>query len=259
MATTNRLFQDFISFTVDTDPGSGGLSLSGPGLADLLVVADPDFIALTLDPEEVNGDSEIIWVSVHSSAATTATIVREQEGTTGRAHPIGTVVVAGVTAVGIGTLPGFDFQGVRAGRSGSAFSIASGSDVAVEWNAETFDSDAFHDNSTNPTRLTVPSGLGGKYAVHGLLLMPGAAVGSGGTGRHIRIRKNGTTSMATSLIPVEAADVSIISMSIEIYSLVDLAATDYVELMGQQDTGGTVDVTGDNTVGAFFEMHLVGV
>ena len=101
MATTNRLFQDFISFTVDTDPGSGGLSLSGPGLADLLVVADPDFIALTLDPEEVSGDAEIIWVSAHSSAATTATIVRGQEGTAGRAHPIGTVVVAGVTAVAL--------------------------------------------------------------------------------------------------------------------------------------------------------------
>ncbi len=99
MATTNRLFQDFISFTVDTDPGASGTSLSGPGLADLLVVADPDFIALTLDPEEVSGAAEIIWVSAHSSSATTATIVREQEGTTGRAHPIGTVVVAGVTAV----------------------------------------------------------------------------------------------------------------------------------------------------------------
>ncbi len=98
MATTDRLFQDFISFVTDTDPGVGGLSLSAPGLAALLVVADPDFVALTLDPEAVNGDPEIVWVSAHSSSATTATIVRGQEGTTPRAHPIGTQVVLGPTA-----------------------------------------------------------------------------------------------------------------------------------------------------------------
>ncbi len=151
------------------------------------------------------------------------------------------------------------FVGVRAGRVTTEFQIASGSFAAVEWNAETFDSNAFHDNSTNPTRLTVPAGLAGKYAVHGLLLMPGAAIGSGGASRQIRIRKNGTTNMASSIIPIEAADASIVSMGIELYSLVDLAATDYVELMGLQDTGGTVDVTADDTAGAFFEMHLVGV
>ncbi|KKK98405.1 hypothetical protein LCGC14_2643110, partial [marine sediment metagenome] len=55
--------------------------------------------------------------------------------------------------------------GVRVGRVTSAFSIASGSDISVEWNAETFDSGAFHDNSTNPNRLTVPSGLGVKYLI----------------------------------------------------------------------------------------------
>ena len=101
MATTNRLFQDFISFATDADPGSGGTSLSAPGLADLLVVASPDFIALTLDPEEVDGAPEIVWVSAHSSSATTATIVRGREGSGNRAHPVGTVVVAGVTVDGL--------------------------------------------------------------------------------------------------------------------------------------------------------------
>lgn len=97
MATTNRLFQDFISFVTDADPGSGGTSLSAPGLADLLVVASPDFVALTLDPEEEFGAPEIVWVSAHSSSATTATIVRAQEGTGGIAHAVGTQVVVGVT------------------------------------------------------------------------------------------------------------------------------------------------------------------
>ncbi len=101
MATTNRLHQDFISFSTDADPGSAGLTLSAPGLTDLLVVADPDFIALTLDPEEVFGAPEIVWVSVHASSATTATIVRAQEGTAARAHDIGTKVIVPITAAGL--------------------------------------------------------------------------------------------------------------------------------------------------------------
>ncbi len=253
MATTNRLFQDFISFTVDTDPGSGGLSLSGPGLADLLVVADPDFIALTLDPEEVNGDAEIIWVSAHTSAATTATIVRGQEGTTGRAHPIGTVVVAGVTADGLGEFLR-DFVGVRVGRVTSAFSIASGSDISVEWNAETFDSDAFHDNSTNPNRLTVPSGLGGKYLITGVLLHPGPSLG--GSQRHVAIYKNGSTVIGRNQDSVAGSN--IVSISLMVTSLADLVAGDWVEIQGQQDTGSDQDVTATNDETAYFEMHLVG-
>ncbi len=101
MVTTNRLFQDFISFATDVDPGASGTSLSAPGLTDLLVVASPDFVALTLDPEEVFGAPEIVWVSAHSSAATTATIVRGQEGTSGIAHAVGTKGVISLTQAGI--------------------------------------------------------------------------------------------------------------------------------------------------------------
>jgi hypothetical protein len=35
--------------------------------------------------------------------------------------------------------------------------------TAINFNSERFDTDAFHDNSTNNTRLTIPSGKGGKY------------------------------------------------------------------------------------------------
>ncbi len=147
------------------------------------------------------------------------------------------------------------FVGVRAGRVTSAFQIASGSDIVVEWNAETFDSDGFHDNVTNNSRFTVPAGLGGKYAVHGMLLMPGGSLG--GSGRIIKIRKNGTTDMASGIMPTVAG--SIISPSLSIHSLIDLVATDYLEILGQQDTGSDRNVTGVSDISAFFEMHLVGV
>ncbi len=97
MATTHRIYQDFISFVTDADPGASGTSLSAPGLADLAIVNPDDYISLTLDPEKVFGDPEIVWVSAHSSSATTATIVRGQETTANRAHPIGTKVVLAAT------------------------------------------------------------------------------------------------------------------------------------------------------------------
>jgi hypothetical protein len=173
MATTNRLYQDFISFTLDTDPGASGTSLDGPGLADLLVVADPDFIALTLDPEEVNGDSEIVWVSAHTSAAETATIVREQEGTTGRAHPIGTVVMASATAVGLAEAPTHDHSAADEGGvlNAVAWSVHLTSDddnftspLTIPWDAEAIDTDDFWAIG-DPTKVIIPTGLDGIYHV----------------------------------------------------------------------------------------------
>lgn len=103
---TSRVFQDLISGVTDADPGAAGVTLSAPFLADLAVVASPEYIALTLDPEEVFGDPEIVHVTVHTASATTATIERGKEGTSGIAHAIGTKVIAASTAAGLsGLLP----------------------------------------------------------------------------------------------------------------------------------------------------------
>ena len=48
----------------------------------------------------------------------------------------------------------------------AAQSIATGTYTAVTFNAENYDTDAFHDNSTNNSRLTIPTGLGGYYLVN---------------------------------------------------------------------------------------------
>ncbi len=101
---TSRVFQDLISGVTDADPGAAGLTLSGPFLADLAVVASPEFIALTLDPEEVFGNAEVVHVTVHTASATTATIERGKEGTTGIAHAVGTKGIASPTAAGVSEL-----------------------------------------------------------------------------------------------------------------------------------------------------------
>jgi hypothetical protein len=36
--------------------------------------------------------------------------------------------------------------------------ISNNTNTAIQWNSEDYDTDAFHDNSTNNTRITIPSG-----------------------------------------------------------------------------------------------------
>lgn len=68
-----------------------GVSTSDP--------AHPYVIAVTLDPAELNGAAEIIHITSRAGGATTNTIKRGQEGTTGRVHPAGTKWVVGPTAL----------------------------------------------------------------------------------------------------------------------------------------------------------------
>lgn len=48
------------------------------------VVAFPDYVALTVEPNTAN--EEIIYVTAYSASATTATVTRAQEGTSGITH-----------------------------------------------------------------------------------------------------------------------------------------------------------------------------
>ena len=53
------------------------------------------------------------------------------------------------------------FSGVSVYRTTDQLNFTSGADTAIAWDAEKYDTDTYHDNSTNPSRLTVPAD--GKY------------------------------------------------------------------------------------------------
>ncbi len=93
-----RIQTAFVSGTTLNNPlAIGDTSLSSAGLSSLAAVAAPDIAAICLDPAGVNGTPEVIWVTAHTAAATTATIARAKEGSTARAHPVGTTWVHGPT------------------------------------------------------------------------------------------------------------------------------------------------------------------
>jgi hypothetical protein len=64
------------------------------------------------------------------------------------------------------------FVGCRAYFTASV-TLATATSTAVAWTAEDFDTDGFHDNATNNSRFTIPTGKDGKYSMtYHLLLDP---------------------------------------------------------------------------------------
>jgi len=128
-------------------------------------------------------------------------------------------------------------------------SISNSTSTAINFTTEDYDSNGFHDNSTNNTRLTVPTGMAGKYHITGALEMDASATGA----REIWILLNGTTVIAD-LVDQGLSGVEFRSIISTDY---DLAAGDYVELMINQASGSSKNVKARANHSPFFSMHQI--
>jgi hypothetical protein len=64
------------------------------------------------------------------------------------------------------------FVGVAAYINATASSFTQNVQATLSFPAEEYDSNSFHDNSTNNSRLTIPTGYGGKYLVTSVIMTP---------------------------------------------------------------------------------------
>jgi hypothetical protein len=119
-------------------------------------------------------------------------------------------------------------------KSGSAQTINNSTLTAVSWESEYFDTSTFHDNSTNNTRITIPTGLGGLYQVNATVTYSAAAVNE----RTIYIRVNGSTYYNVSAVPANAT----IQITPQLGMVLQLAAGDYVEIIAFQNSGGSTTI-----------------
>jgi hypothetical protein len=78
--------------TTDNPLAAGATSFNSLGLVNLSVIATKHAI-ITLDPLRQFGNPEIVIVTVHTAAATVATVTRGAYGTAIREHPQGTLWV----------------------------------------------------------------------------------------------------------------------------------------------------------------------
>jgi hypothetical protein len=109
--------------------------------------------------------------------------------------------------------------------------IANNTETTIIWYNEDFDTSAFHDTSTNQARITIPSGLGGKYLIQTKGSMPTGASAYAAT---VRIKKNGNDFKANNFVVPTTGSVSFV-MS-EVHSL---SVGDYLTITVLQSSGGT--------------------
>ena len=140
---------------------------------------------------------------------------------------------------------GSSFVGAYATKT-AAQSLTNNTDTIITWNAERFDTDGFHDNSTNTSRMTIPSGKGGKYLVLGSAYY---ATGSGY--RELNVLKNGN--LVNYFYGVIEQNYEFLTIS----TVVDCAAGDYLELRGYQNSGGALNFNG-GAENSFFSVSYLG-
>ena len=131
-------------------------------------------------------------------------------------------------------------------------SLTSGTAATLTWNTESFDTNGFHDNSTNNSRLTVPTGYGGKYY---WTTTVGFGIAAATGNKTVVIRKNGTDIFYTEYAP--SAEVDFTNLS----GVISMNAGDYLEVRARQTSGGAVTVQGDDynaTTVSFFSVTYLG-
>lgn len=112
-------------------------------------------------------------------------------------------------------------------------SIPDSTPTAVQFNAsDRWDTDAFHDTSTNNSRLVVPTGLAGRYEVRAFVQFATNTTG----GRVAYIYKNGSlTRWENDSHPGSGNRINTVGE-------VELGVTDYIELMVYQSSGGSLNL-----------------
>jgi hypothetical protein len=181
---------------------------------------------------DLPADFEVFGQAVDSSMADLL------GGTTGQVLSKNSNTDMDFTWIAASTTP--TYLGVSVYKSGDQ-TISNATDTAITFDSEFFDTDALHSTSTNTSRLTVPTGKGGKYLICGTVGFAPNATGS----RGIRVYKNGSViSYATVLQTVTvASNGSFVPFSI----VTQLSAADYIEIFAYQSSGISLSVTGTSS------------
>jgi len=125
-------------------------------------------------------------------------------------------------------------MGVKANRS-AAFSVNNTTFTDVQWDNELWDTNAFHDNTTNPERVTIPAGCGGYYLINAEWGTGSPAPAAGRV--MMRITVNGTELPGGS---AEGGSASVYT-SLNASTVALLVPGDIVRVSMYQSTGATIN------------------
>lgn len=118
--------------------------------------------------------------------------------------------------------------------------------AAITFDTEQYDNGTVHDTGSNTSRLTFATA--GIYTAVGNVDWAGNATGR----RTLSIRLNGSTLIAQTQI---AGSTTVTQMQTSV--VYKFAATDYVELVGTQNSGGNLDVNATSIFSPMFAAHWI--
>ena len=159
-------------------------------------------------------------------------------------------VNSGATAPEWAVAPASSFVGVSLFNSSATTSIANNTATAALFDSESFDSDAFHSTVTNTSRITIPVGKAGKYAINSAFFFQDNANGA----RRLDIYKNGSA-YARSQMPPD----SVSQIAVTLNLIMNLAEGDYIESFLFQNSGGALNIYGGSApIQGLFSAFLIG-
>jgi hypothetical protein len=255
-----------------------GGNYAATNVEDALDEAADDLAAHLSDAADAHDASAVSVVPFGTIAATTVQAALEEIAT----EAGGSIEVSdGTTSVDPTSLLSFDpaffevsdeggdealvtFIGEAGGGAASAFvgchvyrttaqTVTTGGLVALGFNAERFDSDGFHDNSTNNSRMTVPAGMAGKYVAAAAVEWAASSAGA----RTVGFKVNGTTYVGLDTVQPSSAGGQE-TRQVVTSPVLDLAAGDYVEVFISQSSGGNLDTGTTQAYSAEGSLFLIG-
>lgn len=181
----------------------------------------------TIDPAEVNTDLNTVYTEFNGN-------------------------IANVNVLATAAIVPTKFLAIAAHVYNSAsISISNNTETALTFDSERFDSDALHSTVTNTSRITIPTGMAGRYFIWGNVEWAFNSTGY----RLVSIRLNGTT--ALSVVRVTAPSGTLVEQ-MNISSLYQLAAADYVEMTVIQTSGGALNAAAQPNYAPAFGLALLG-
>jgi hypothetical protein len=113
-------------------------------------------------------------------------------------------------------------------------SLTNATYTAISWDGEGWDTNSFHDNATNNSRVTIPSGKAGKYLVEITFNFAASGVGSI---RLVNLYKNGVGTGDVNFSPNPTFNAGAVFSKV-----LDLAVSDYIQAFAYQDSGGALNL-----------------